>query len=638
LYSEEYKSSATMNIMKKDTSGFTIVELLIVIAVIGILATISVVGFSRTQTMTRDAQRSSKSSVIVEALEKYYDKNGEYPSCSAVTSSVSNVTTAVLPGINSDALVTPKSTDAAANSIQCQDLTNIATDPDIFAYIGDGSAACTSGQSCLEFTLKYKDEIANQIVSIQSRRRTSIATANGIVNLVATASSTTAINLTWSLVDNATSYIIEQNTDSNFPSGSTTTSTSLVGTSTQAGLLSGLRYYYRVKPVVATSDGNWSNIANAATIINAPTAPTVTAALASSETAALGTSSTGVCASGMSPEYRLQYRNTISATNGAWSAWGSWSSNPAYLVSGASVGYQYGFQSQLRCVTAYASSAGVTSSNIATVAIPIPTPGAPTLSINGASNDDAKVWQWSATCPTNTTSTFVTAYYRDDTTGWRGWDWAGANSNTTETLATNYQGYAYRVKAMATCSSMYYPAQGDRWSAESNEPEFTRQVDTPSAPTNFNVSKGGAFTNTGGNTSQYAYYYWTVPACGAGTSTRVQLKYYVNMSNGSSILYGIFNSSDQANSWRTNSSSLTTNFGTTSMLTAAQVSDTNEWRTWVITSGAPFGIGNFNGSGTGNAFVEGARVYARYTCLNTVTSRYATGAPGLSSFSAWGGY
>jgi len=624
--------------MKKGTSGFTIVELLIVIAIIGILATIGTLGFSRTQTMTRDAQRSSKSTVIAEALEKYYDKNGEYPSCGDITSSASNVTTTILPGINPEVLVTPKSDAATTNSILCQDLTNIATDPDIFAYIGDGSAACTSGASCLEFTLKYKDEISNQIISIQSRRHTSIATANGIVNLVATASSASAINLIWSLVDNATGYVIEQNTDSNFPGASTTTSSSLVGSSVQSGLSSGLRYYYRVKPVVATSDGNWSNIANAATTINNPAAPTVTAVLANSETAALGTSSTGVCASGMSPEYRLQYRNTITATNGAWSGWGSWSANPAYLVSGADVGNQYGFQSQLRCVTAFASSTGVTSSNIATVVIPIPTPDAPTLAINGASSDDAKIWQWSATCPANTTSTFVTAYYRDDATGWRGWDWAGANSNTTETLATNYQGYAYRVKSMATCSSMYYPVQANRWSAESNEPEFIRQVDTPSAPTNFNVSKGGAFTNSAGNTSQYANYYWTVPTCGTGTSTRVQLKYYVNMSNGSGIYFGIFNSSDQVNSWRTNSSSLTTNFGTTSMLTAAQVSDTNEWRTWVITSGAPFGIGNVNGSGTGNAFVEGARVYARYTCLNTVTSRYATGAPGLSSFSAWGGY
>jgi len=65
--------------------GFTLVELIIVIVVIGILTTIVALGMSLYLAEGRDAKRSSSTSAISEALEGYYDKNGEYPSCSALT-------------------------------------------------------------------------------------------------------------------------------------------------------------------------------------------------------------------------------------------------------------------------------------------------------------------------------------------------------------------------------------------------------------------------------------------------------------------------------------------------------------------------------------------------------------------------
>jgi len=65
--------------MKKSTSGFTIVELLIVIVVIAILATISVVAFNGVQMRARDAKRASDIATIAKALEAYYAVNGRYP-------------------------------------------------------------------------------------------------------------------------------------------------------------------------------------------------------------------------------------------------------------------------------------------------------------------------------------------------------------------------------------------------------------------------------------------------------------------------------------------------------------------------------------------------------------------------------
>jgi general secretion pathway protein G len=72
--------------MSKSKSGFTIVELLMVIVVIGILAAITVVAYTGIQQRGRDAQRKSDIASIVKALELYYADNGSYPSSGGSTS------------------------------------------------------------------------------------------------------------------------------------------------------------------------------------------------------------------------------------------------------------------------------------------------------------------------------------------------------------------------------------------------------------------------------------------------------------------------------------------------------------------------------------------------------------------------
>lgn len=65
---------------KNKQSGFTIVELLIVIVVIGILAAITIAAYNGAQQRGRDAQRKSDVATIAKALELYYADNGSYPS------------------------------------------------------------------------------------------------------------------------------------------------------------------------------------------------------------------------------------------------------------------------------------------------------------------------------------------------------------------------------------------------------------------------------------------------------------------------------------------------------------------------------------------------------------------------------
>ena len=59
--------------------GFTLIELMIVMAVIGILATIALVGLGQAQKSARDVKRQATMGGIRTALECYYGVMGTYP-------------------------------------------------------------------------------------------------------------------------------------------------------------------------------------------------------------------------------------------------------------------------------------------------------------------------------------------------------------------------------------------------------------------------------------------------------------------------------------------------------------------------------------------------------------------------------
>lgn len=65
--------------MIKSKSGFTIVELLIVIVVIGILAAITIVAYNGIRDRATTARRLSDMDVITKALEMYKTQKGYYP-------------------------------------------------------------------------------------------------------------------------------------------------------------------------------------------------------------------------------------------------------------------------------------------------------------------------------------------------------------------------------------------------------------------------------------------------------------------------------------------------------------------------------------------------------------------------------
>src|SRR3989344_5865679 len=80
--------------MKNNKKGFTLIEILIVISVIGILASIVLVNLGGFRSRGRDARRISDLRTIQNALELYYANGGEYPASGQLYTDVE-----ALPGI-----------------------------------------------------------------------------------------------------------------------------------------------------------------------------------------------------------------------------------------------------------------------------------------------------------------------------------------------------------------------------------------------------------------------------------------------------------------------------------------------------------------------------------------------------------
>ncbi|MGE5312965.1 MAG: type II secretion system protein [Acidobacteriota bacterium] len=72
--------------LKKNQSGFTIVELLIVIVIIGILAGLVISTFVGVQQKARNSERQTDINTISGQLEAYYAKNSGYPTLANINS------------------------------------------------------------------------------------------------------------------------------------------------------------------------------------------------------------------------------------------------------------------------------------------------------------------------------------------------------------------------------------------------------------------------------------------------------------------------------------------------------------------------------------------------------------------------
>lgn len=94
--------------LQRKQSGFTIVELLIVIVVIGILATLVIVTFTGIQQRARNTKRQTDINAIASHVEAYYADNGKYPTLTNINDSTWRSSN--LKGLDPNALKDPKGT------------------------------------------------------------------------------------------------------------------------------------------------------------------------------------------------------------------------------------------------------------------------------------------------------------------------------------------------------------------------------------------------------------------------------------------------------------------------------------------------------------------------------------------------
>jgi prepilin-type N-terminal cleavage/methylation domain-containing protein len=95
-----------MTSLHKKQQGFTIVELLIVIVVIGILAALVITTFNGIQQKGRDTERQTDIKALHGQLEAYYAQNGRYPTLTNVNDATFR--SANMKGLDAEALQDPK--------------------------------------------------------------------------------------------------------------------------------------------------------------------------------------------------------------------------------------------------------------------------------------------------------------------------------------------------------------------------------------------------------------------------------------------------------------------------------------------------------------------------------------------------
>lgn len=100
--------------LKNKSKGFTIVELLIVIVVIGILATLVIVTFTGIQQKARDSKRKTDINALDSHMEAFYASNGYYPTLADLQNST--FVSTQLKGLDPSALTDPGGGAIAATS------------------------------------------------------------------------------------------------------------------------------------------------------------------------------------------------------------------------------------------------------------------------------------------------------------------------------------------------------------------------------------------------------------------------------------------------------------------------------------------------------------------------------------------
>ncbi len=173
--------------------GFTIVELVITITIMGILLTLAVVNLTATQVNGRDAERKGDIEAIALALESYYNNEdsassgaydasgGSYPATINIANTTAFAT--ALPDIDPKSVRSPGVNDAdpislvaATNATATTSgvLPQPITSTYVYQPIRKDNTLCTqitAKGDCRRFNLYYRLETDNKVYMVTSKRQ-----------------------------------------------------------------------------------------------------------------------------------------------------------------------------------------------------------------------------------------------------------------------------------------------------------------------------------------------------------------------------------------------------------------------------------------------------------------------------------
>ncbi len=152
--------------------GFTLVELMVIIALVSILSAIGYGGFDSVLPSSRDSKRALDISVISEKLELYYETtpvtNGStYPPTSVGTAGlatiIDNEESIKAPGQTVNSLVI-----ASSNAVQSPTINQY-----IYQPLTRTGSRCTNASTalCSRYVLYYRKEISGNVIVVDSLRQ-----------------------------------------------------------------------------------------------------------------------------------------------------------------------------------------------------------------------------------------------------------------------------------------------------------------------------------------------------------------------------------------------------------------------------------------------------------------------------------
>ncbi len=139
--------------LHKKQSGFTIIELLIVIVVIGILATLVITTFSGIQRNARNRAREADVNALHSQVEYYYGQNSKYPTLANLNEATWRSDN--LKGLDAEALKDPSGT---ASTLVSAPVANA------YSYVVTPTDCNNAGTDCTGYTLTATYEGSGQFI------------------------------------------------------------------------------------------------------------------------------------------------------------------------------------------------------------------------------------------------------------------------------------------------------------------------------------------------------------------------------------------------------------------------------------------------------------------------------------------